>query len=180
MIEPQPFRDPSSSIRQLSDDHGLKVGSHSTRISSTAPTCGGVRGLVPVTGPERAANTAEVVTGGPISNRDGVDLPGTSLNLSQLTEKDRVDLASGLDLGFDWVALSFVEKHSDVIQARGIIADRAGIMSKIDKPQALERIDNIIRLGKAATFQRHGRSVSSRRSPLCADRWPSCARCRSR
>ena len=109
---------------------------------------------VRVTGPERTSITAEVVTGGPISNRKGVNLPGTLLDLSPLTEKDRADLAFGLDLGVDWVALSFVQKPSDVIEARGIIGDRAGIMSKIEKPQALERIDDIIRLSDAVMVAR--------------------------
>ena len=109
---------------------------------------------VRVIGPERDSITAEVVTGGPISNRKGVNLPGTLLDLSPLTEKDRADLAFGLDLGVDWVALSFVQKPSDVIEARGIIGDRAGIMSKIEKPQALERIDDIIRLSDAVMVAR--------------------------
>jgi pyruvate kinase len=109
---------------------------------------------VRVTGPDRTTITAEVVTGGPILNRKGVNLPGTLLDLSPLTEKDRADLAFGLDLGVDWVALSFVQKPSDVIEARGIIGDRAGIMSKIEKPQALERIDDIIRLSDAVMVAR--------------------------
>lgn len=109
---------------------------------------------VRVTGPKRTSITAEVVTGGSISNRKGVNLPGTLLDLSPLTEKDRADLAFGLDLGVDWVALSFVQKPSDVIEARGIIGDRAGIMSKIEKPQALERIDDIIRLSDAVMVAR--------------------------
>ena len=109
---------------------------------------------VRVIGPERTAITAEVVTGGAISNRKGVNLPGTLLDLSPLTAKDRADLAFGLDLGVDWVALSFVQKPSDVIEARGIIGDRAGIMSKIEKPQALERIDDIIRLSDAVMVAR--------------------------
>ena len=109
---------------------------------------------VRVLGPERDAITAEVITGGVISNRKGVNLPGTLLDLSPLTEKDRGDLAFGLDLGVDWVALSFVQKPSDLIEARGIIGDRAGIMSKIEKPQALERIDDIIRLSDAVMVAR--------------------------
>ncbi|WP_044559951.1 pyruvate kinase [Azospirillum sp. B4] len=90
--------------------------------------------------------TAEVVFGGVISNRKGVNLPGTLLNLSPLTAKDRADLEFGLNLGVDWVALSFVQKPSDMIEARGLIGDRAGLMAKIEKPQALEQIDDIIRL----------------------------------
>jgi pyruvate kinase len=109
---------------------------------------------VRVVGVETRAITAEVVTGGSISNRKGVNLPGTLLDLSPLTAKDRADLAFGLELGVDWVALSFVQKPSDVIEARGLIEDRAGIMSKIEKPQALERIDDIIRLSDAVMVAR--------------------------
>jgi pyruvate kinase len=100
------------------------------------------------------AITAEVVTGGAISDRKGVNLPGTLLDLSPLTKKDRADLAFGLELGVDWVALSFVQKPSDVIEARVLIGDRAGIMSKIEKPQALERIDDIVRLSDAVMIAR--------------------------
>jgi pyruvate kinase len=77
---------------------------------------------------------AKVIVGGVISNRKGVNVPSTVLNLSPLTTKDRSDLAFGLELGFDWVALSFVQKPGDVIEARGLIGDRAGIMAKIEKP----------------------------------------------
>jgi pyruvate kinase len=97
---------------------------------------------------------AEVVNGGVISNRKGVNLPGTVLDLSPLTKKDRIDLAFGLDLGVDWVALSFVQKPSDMIEARGLIGDRAGLMAKIEKPAALERIDDIIRLSDAIMVAR--------------------------
>ena len=109
---------------------------------------------VRVVGIESAAIEAEVVTAGVISNRKGVNLPGTLLDLSPLTEKDRADLAFGLELGVDWVALSFVQTPSDVLEARGLIGDRAGIMSKIEKPQALERIDDIIRLSDAVRVAR--------------------------
>ena len=109
---------------------------------------------VRVVGLEADAITAEVMTGGPISDRKGVNLPGTLLNLSPLTDKDRADLAFGLELGVDWVALSFVQKPSDVIEARGLVGDRAGIMSKIEKPQALERIEDIIQLSDAVMIAR--------------------------
>ena len=109
---------------------------------------------VRVTGIETEALEAEVVIGGAISNRKGVNLPGTLLDLSPLTEKDRADLAFGLDLGVDWVALSFVQKPADLIEARGLIGDRAGIMTKVEKPQALERIEDIIRLSDAVMVAR--------------------------
>ncbi|WP_298959184.1 pyruvate kinase [uncultured Methylobacterium sp.] len=97
---------------------------------------------------------ADVITGGTISDRKGVNLPGTVLSLSPLTEKDRADLAFGLDLGVDWVALSFVQTPSDMIEARGLIRGRAGLIAKIEKPSALEHIDDIIRLADGVMVAR--------------------------
>ena len=97
---------------------------------------------------------AEVINGGAISNRKGINLPGTVLDLSPLTAKDRADLAFGLGLGVDWVALSFVQKPGDLIEARGLIRDRAGLMAKIEKPSALTHIDDIIRLSDAIMVAR--------------------------
>ena len=97
---------------------------------------------------------ARVLVGGVISNRKGVNLPGTVLKMSPLTAKDRADLAFGLELGVDWVALSFVQTPSDVIEARALIGDRAGVMSKIEKPSALDTIDDIVRLSDAIMVAR--------------------------
>ena len=97
---------------------------------------------------------AEVLVSGRVSDRKGVNLPGTLLDISPLTQKDRADLAFGLELGVDWVALSFVQKPADVIEARGLIRERAGVMVKIEKPQALERIDDIIRLSDSVMVAR--------------------------
>ncbi|EWY37154.1 pyruvate kinase [Skermanella stibiiresistens SB22] len=97
---------------------------------------------------------AEMMVGGVISNRKGVNLPGTVLDLSPLTAKDRADLAYGLELGVDWVALSFVQKPGDMIEARGLIGDRAGLMAKIEKPAALDQIEDIIRLSDAVMVAR--------------------------
>ena len=83
---------------------------------------------------------------GVISNRKGVNLPDTLLELSPLTEKDRSDLQFGLEMGVDWVALSFVQKPSDIREARDIIGVRARIMAKIEKPSALEHIREIVPL----------------------------------
>jgi pyruvate kinase len=109
---------------------------------------------VRVTSPGAERIEAEVLVGGVISNRKGVNLPGTVLDLSPLTEKDRADLAFGLELGVDWVALSFVQRASDVLEARGLIGDRAGVMSKIEKPAALDHIEEIIRLSDAIMVAR--------------------------
>jgi pyruvate kinase len=89
-----------------------------------------------------------------ISNHKGVNLPGTVLDLSPLTAKDRADLEFGLRLGVDWVALSFVQKPSDMIEARALIGERAGLMAKIEKPAALERIDDIIQMSDAIMIAR--------------------------
>lgn len=97
---------------------------------------------------------AKVINGGVISNRKGVNLPGTMLDLSPLTVKDRADLEFGLSLGVDWVALSFVQKAADLIEARSIIKGRAGLMAKIEKPSALTNIDDIIRLSDAIMVAR--------------------------
>jgi len=103
---------------------------------------------------EATAIEAEVIVGGTVSDRKGVNLPGTLLDLSPLTEKDRADLAFGLELGVDWVALSFVQKPGDVIEAKGLIGDRAGLVAKIEKPQALDHIDDIIRVADAIMVAR--------------------------
>lgn len=109
---------------------------------------------VRVVGVDDAAIDADVVVGGPISDRKGVNLPGTVLALSPLTEKDRRDLAFGLELGVDWVALSFVQTPSDVMEARGLIAGRAGLIAKIEKPSALDHIEDIIRIADGVMVAR--------------------------
>lgn len=97
---------------------------------------------------------AEVIVGGKLSNHKGVNLPGTILNVSPLTSKDRADLDFGLRLGVDWVALSFVQRPGDLLEARGLIGDRAGLVAKIEKPAALDRIDDIIGLSDAVMVAR--------------------------
>ncbi|MBI5111267.1 MAG: pyruvate kinase [Rhodovulum sp.] len=109
---------------------------------------------VRVTGLTGDSIDAEVVLGGTISNRKGVNLPGTILDVSPLTPKDRADVAFGLELGVDWVALSFVQKATDVIEARRLVGDRAGLIAKIEKPSALDSIDDILRLADGVMVAR--------------------------
>jgi pyruvate kinase len=97
---------------------------------------------------------ARVVIGGTVSDRKGVNLPETELSISPLTEKDRADLEFGLGMGVDWVALSFVQRPSDVIEAQGIIKGRAGVMAKIEKPAALGRMEEIVALVDAVMVAR--------------------------
>jgi pyruvate kinase len=102
---------------------------------------------------KRSADT-EVVAGGVLSDRKGVNLPNTLLAFSALTAKDRRDLAFALDLGVDYVALSFVQRPEDVAEARKAIAGKAAIMSKIEKPSAVERLEEIIDLSDAIMIAR--------------------------
>ncbi len=83
-------------------------------------------------------------TGGTVSSRKGVNLPDVPLDVTALTEKDRLDLEFVLPLDIDWVALSFVQRAEDIFDARAQIKGRAGIVAKIEKPTALGEIDDII------------------------------------
>ena len=86
----------------------------------------------------------EVVIGGTISNRKGVNVPDVVLPLAALSDKDRADLEFVCDLGVDWLALSFVQRPEDVAEARALAKGRAAILSKIEKPSAVERFDDIL------------------------------------
>jgi len=96
----------------------------------------------------------EVVAGGPLSNNKGVNVPDAVLDVSPLTEKDLADLRFGLQLGVDWVALSFVQRPSDVAEARKLIAGRAFVMSKLEKPQAMDHLEEIVELSDAVMVAR--------------------------
>ncbi len=85
-----------------------------------------------------------VVTGGVISNRKGVNVPDVELPLAALSEKDKTDLEFACNLGVDWVALSFVQRPADVEEARSLIKGRAAVLSKIEKPNAVDRFDDIL------------------------------------
>lgn len=87
-----------------------------------------------------------VIAGGRLSDRKGVNLPQVTLPIAALTEKDRRDLRFGLDLGVDWVALSFVQRAEDVAEARKLIGGRAAVMTKLEKPAAIDHLDEIIDL----------------------------------
>lgn len=96
-----------------------------------------------------------VVTGTKISDRKGVSLPDTLLAVGALTEKDHADLAAVLATDdVDWVALSFIQRPEDLLEVRKISGNRVGLMSKIEKPQAFERIDEIIDLSDALMVAR--------------------------
>jgi pyruvate kinase len=96
----------------------------------------------------------EVVVGGPLSDRKGVNVPDVVLPIPALTAKDRVDLAFALDHGVDYIGLSFVQRPEDVAEAKQIADGRAWIMTKMEKPQALENLDAILRLSDAVMVAR--------------------------
>ncbi|MCY4577384.1 MAG: pyruvate kinase [Candidatus Kaiserbacteria bacterium] len=85
-----------------------------------------------------------VVTGGRLKRKKGVNIPRLSLPIAAITEKDKKDMQFALSQGVDWVALSFVQRPEDVRQAREMVGDSAGIISKIEKPSAVEHIEEII------------------------------------
>ncbi len=76
------------------------------------------------------------------------------LPISALTEKDRADLVFALELGADWIALSFVQRPEDMAEARKLVGGRAGVMAKLEKPAAIERLDEIIELSDAVMVAR--------------------------
>src|SRR6201986_893953 len=101
-------------------------------------------------------DTAEafVEVGGEIKDRKGVNLPDTLLPVPAMTQKDRSDLDAALNLGVDWIALSFVQRPEDVAELKKIVAGRAGVLAKIEKPKALTSLDRILELSDALMVAR--------------------------
>ncbi len=95
-----------------------------------------------------------VLVGGTLSANKGVNVPGAVLPLTALTRKDRQDLELALEMGADWVALSFVQRPEDIAEARAIIGGRAAIMSKLEKPAAVERLEEIVAASDAVMVAR--------------------------
>ena len=95
-----------------------------------------------------------VINGGMLSDRKGVNVPGVVLPLSAMTAKDRADLDFGLTLGIDWIALSFVQRAADIVEAKAIIQGRAGIVAKLEKPAAIECLDEILAVTDAVMVAR--------------------------
>ena len=105
---------------------------------------GKVRLKVTSCGPDCA--DVEVIQGDRLSDRKGVALPGSAIPMSAMTPKDHEDLAFALRMGVDWVALSFVQGPADMAELRKIVQGRAAVLAKIEKPAALERLDDILDL----------------------------------
>ncbi|MGF1607316.1 MAG: pyruvate kinase [Rhodothalassiaceae bacterium] len=101
-----------------------------------------------------AAAETEVEVGGRLSDNKGVNLPDVVLPLAALTEKDRADLDFMLTQDIDWVALSFVQRADDIAEARKIVKGRVGVMAKIEKPSAVESIEDILDISDAVMVAR--------------------------
>jgi pyruvate kinase len=97
---------------------------------------------------------SEVQVGGPVSDNKGVNVPDVVVPIPALTEKDRDDLQFALEQRTDWIALSFVQRPEDVAEARTLIGDRAALLAKIEKPAAIDRLNDIIALADAVMVAR--------------------------
>lgn len=95
-----------------------------------------------------------VLTAGALSDRKGFNVPTVALPISPMTPKDRVDLDFGLEMGVDWIALSFVQCPKDVLEAKTLIGDRASIISKLEKPLAIQHLEEIVQLSDAIMVAR--------------------------
>lgn len=95
-----------------------------------------------------------VVSGTELSNRKGVNVPDVVLPIDALTNKDVTDIKFGLELGVDWIGLSFVQQPQDIIKAREIVGDKAKLASKIEKPMAIQYLDEIIALSDGVMVAR--------------------------
>jgi len=113
---------------------------------------GRLRLRIAESGPESAV--ARVELGGRLTDRKGVNVPGAVLPIAALSAKDRADLDQALALNVDWIALSFVQRPEDVAEARQIVAGRAGVLAKLEKPAAIDRLDAIIEIADALMVAR--------------------------
>jgi pyruvate kinase len=98
-----------------------------------------------------------VVRGGVVRSRKGVNLPGVAVSAPSLTDKDRADLATAVEAGADYLALSFVRKPDDVLEARKAVADNGGdipVVAKLERPEAIDHLDNILAVSDAVMVAR--------------------------
>ena len=98
--------------------------------------------------------TTEILNDGIVSNNKGVNIPEIILPISSLTLKDKSDLNKALEMGVDWIALSFVQTARDIEELQKIVNGKAAIMAKIEKPAAIKNINSIIRLSDGIMIAR--------------------------
>ncbi len=96
----------------------------------------------------------QIVSGRVLSNNKGFNIPGVILPMSTLTPKDLIDMEAALNMGVDWIAQSFVQTPADVAEAKKLIAGRAALMIKLEKPSALEHLDEMIALADGVMLAR--------------------------
>jgi len=96
----------------------------------------------------------KVMVGGALTSRKGINVPDVELSVSAMTEKDKKDLDFALELGVDWIALSFVQRPEDVITVKNIVAGRAAVMAKIEKPSAVKYIKEIFEVADGVMVAR--------------------------
>ncbi|MFD2252349.1 pyruvate kinase [Pseudochelatococcus lubricantis] len=121
-------------LQALAPGDAILIDDGKVRLETTAVTR--TRGKV-------TART-RVIVGGSVSNRKGVSLPDTTIPVSAMTEKDLADIEAAVALGVDWIALSFVQRPEDIADVRKIAKGRALVMAKIEKPQAVMHLDEIM------------------------------------
>ena len=155
LIEGQPFRLDLDATPGNAERAGMP---HPEIFAALVPGAelllddGRLRLVVEHCGPDFAQT--RVLVGGKLSERKGVNVPGVVLPLTALTAKDRRDLALALELGADWIALSFVQRPEDVLEARALIGNRAAIVSKLEKPSAIDCLEEIVALSDAVMVAR--------------------------
>ena len=120
----------------------------------------------------------EVKVGGPVSDNKGVNVPDVVVPIPALTEKDKDDLQFALDQRADWIALSFVQRPEDVAEARTLIGERASLLAKIEKPAAIDRLNDIVALADAVMVARGdlGVELPPEQVPPLQNKIVACAR----
>jgi pyruvate kinase len=121
---------------------------------------------------------SEVKVGGTVSDHKGVNVPDILVPIPALTDKDRSDLQFALEQKTDWIALSFVQRPEDVAEARALIGERASLLAKIEKPAAIDRLDDIVALADAVMVARGdlGVELPPEAVPPLQNRIVACAR----
>jgi pyruvate kinase len=121
---------------------------------------------------------SEVKVGGAVSDNKGVNVPDMVVPIPALTDKDRDDLQFALEQRADWIALSFVQRPEDVAEARSLIGDRAALLAKIEKPAAIDRLNDIIALADAVMVARGdlGVELPPEQVPPLQNKIVACAR----
>lgn len=122
--------------------------------------------------------TTEIMVGGEISGNKGVNVPDLYLPISPLTDKDRRDLNYALELGVDWIAMSFVQRPGDMSELRGLVGNKAAIMAKLEKPSAIEHLSEIVQLSDGVMVARGdlGVEMPQEKVPVVQKQILRCAR----